>query len=96
MYKYAQKIKTSCNGNLNNRIVLDKPRLASSFWYIFKFAGKIATSNAIIPHEANCDKIGIQRQIPKTISKKPLVEFNNLRFEKYDGMIFIYNSGLLK
>ena len=93
MYKYAQKISASCNGNLNNRIVLDKPTLTLSFLYIYKFAGKIAISNAIIPQEANFDVKGKQRQIPKTISARPLSEFNNLGFEKYGGMIFIYNLG---
>ena len=82
MYKYAQKINTICNGNLNNRNCLDNPKLALLFLYIYKFAGKTAISKAIIPQEANFDVNGKQRQIPKIISARPLRKFNNLGFEK--------------
>jgi len=96
VYKYAQYINANWKGNRIKRSQLGKPKLALSLMNIYMFAGKIATSKAMMPKEAYLEVKGKQSAIPKTISEKPQIAFSKLGFGKKGGMIFKYNLGFLK
>ena len=72
----------NCNGNLIALTHFGNPIEALSFWNIYKLAGKIAISNAIIPQAAYFDNCGIQSEMPKIISAAPLSKFISFGLEK--------------
>lgn len=85
-----------CNGSRRSKAHFGNPKLAFSFKYINRFAGKMAISSAIIPTAAYAETIGMQSKMPKTISDSPLKIFNNFGFGKKGGIIRTYKCGFLK
>lgn len=96
MYKQAQIMKIICKGSLNSNIHFGMPKLAFSSWYIYKLAGKMATSKAIIPQAAKLVNLAEHKSIPKIISAKPAVIFKSFGLGRYGGIILRYIFGFLK
>lgn len=65
------------------------PIAAFSLVYMYKFAGKKAISNAIIPHAAKADVAGTQSNMPKIISAAPLIRLSIFGAGRAGGIIFI-------
>ena len=65
------------------------PKDALSLAYMYTFAGKMAISNAIIPHAAKADAAGTQSNIPKMISAAPLVILSIFGAGREGGIIFM-------
>jgi len=62
---------------------------AFSLVSIYTLAGNMAISNAIMPHAAYDEMVGMQSSIPSVISAIPLKAFSNLGEGNDDGIIFI-------
>lgn len=63
------------------------PRYWSGFSAMWMFAGKTATSKAIVPHAAATVSGGISSPSPQAISHAPLTSTSSRCHGRYGGMI---------
>lgn len=75
-------MSANCKGKRRSKTHFGSPKLAFSFTYIFKLAGKMAISKSMIPHADILVNAGINNPIPKMISANPLNLLIRLGFEK--------------
>ena len=89
-------ININCSGSLPQAIIGEIPNAAPFVIAKYIFAGYTAINNTMIPQAAIALYFLKNRDIPKIISKHPLIITNPPRKGKKGGTICSYQSVLIK
>lgn len=102
VYQYAHSINTPCKGNRAQRASAEgspppgAPSILTIDTAMYTFAGKMATSNAIVAHAAYGRVRGTNSPIPTPISATPDRYTKTSGAGNAGGTIWTYSSGTTK